>query len=184
MASKKPSLPDFTERRLRGETVFSGHIVRVECDVVCLPNGNEANRDVVRHPGAAAIAPMLDDRTILLEWQYRHPMGRHMWEIPAGKIDAGENALAAAKRELLEETGYRAADWTPMLTMASAIGFCDEELSIFVARGLQYEGHPGEADEFLHIEKTPLPQALKMLDDGVISDAKTIIALLWLSRGE
>lgn len=175
-------LPDLSEKRIDGEKVFSGYIINVERDKVRLPNGNESEREVVRHPGAAAIVPMLDEQTILLEWQYRYPLGRHIWEIPAGKIDAGENALTAAKRELLEETGYCANTWTPLAKVASAVGFCDEVLSVFIARELRYEGHRGEADEFVHVVKTPLTQALQMLANGDITDAKTIISLLWMER--
>lgn len=177
-----PPLPDFSEQRLSGDVVHRGDIITVERDRVRLPNGHDATRDVVRHPGAAAIIPLLNKDTVLLEWQYRHPLRRHLWEIPAGKIDAGEDPLATAKRELLEETGYRGDNWAFVLTMASAVGFCDEQLHIFLATDLHHEGGADIADEFLHLQPTPVQQARRMIASGDITDAKTIIALLWLGE--
>ena len=172
-------LPDFSERRIGGDTVFIGQILRVEKDCVRLPDGGEASREVVRHPGAAVILPLVDDHTVLLEWQYRYALGRHIWEIPAGKLDGGESPRAAAERELLEETGYRARRWDAMLKINTSPGFCDEWAHLFLARDLYYEGHPGEVDEFVTVAHTPIAQAMQMIADGKINDAKTIMALFW-----
>ncbi len=149
-------------------------------DKVSLPNGGESSREVVRHPGAAVIAPVLEDGAVLLEWQFRYPLGRHILEFPAGKLESGEDPQTAAARELLEETGYRARYWRRMLTAETSPGFCDERAHIFLARGLEYEGHPGEADEFVSVEITPFERALSMVQNGEITDAKTVAALLWL----
>ncbi len=174
--------PDFRERRISGKTAFRGRIIEVQTDEVLLPDGKTASREVARHPGAAVIVPLLDSQTVLLAWQYRYPLGRHLLEFPAGKLDAGELPQNAAVRELLEETGYRARKWSHILTTETSPGFCDEAAFLYLAQELEYEGHPGEADEFVATEKTPLSRALQMLADGEITDAKTIIGLLWLQQ--
>lgn len=173
-------LPDFAERKIRGDTVFAGAMLTVQKDEVRLPNGGSAFREVVRHPGAVIIAPMIDDDTVLLEWQYRYAIGRHLWELPAGKLDPGEQPLTAAKRELLEETGYVAGRWRFAADVDVCVGYGDERARLFVAADLTYRGHPGEPDEFLHIVKMPLAKAAAMMKSGVITDAKTIIGLLLL----
>ena len=174
--------PDFTEKRLDSKKLYAGQIINVSIDRVLLPNGKETVREVARHSGVAAIVPLLDDNTLLLEWQYRYPLGRHILEIPAGKLDGDESSRDAAERELLEETGYRAGKWTEMLTMSTTPGFCDEEAVLYLAEDLHYEGHAGEDDEFVSVEITPIETALTWLNEGKITDAKTIIALLWLER--
>lgn len=176
------SRPDFSESRLRGETVFSGNVIHVCSDRVRLPDGGEASREVVRHPGAAVILPMFDKATVLLEWQFRYPLGRHILELPAGKLERGEEPRAAAERELLEETGYVAGQWNFMLATETSPGFCDERAFLYLAQELEYKGHPGEAGEFVATEKMSLKQARAMITSGEISDAKTIIGLLWLAQ--
>ncbi len=176
------SRPDFSERRVSGETVFCGRIVRVDSDEVVLPDGGTATREAVRHPGAAVIVPLADSETVVLAWQYRYPLGRHLLEFPAGKLNSGEDPRRAAARELLEETGYRARRWSHILTAETSPGFCDERAFIYLARDLEYEGHPGEEGEFVAAEKTPISRAMQMLSDGEITDAKTIIGLLWLQN--
>ena len=173
---------DFSEYRQSGDTIFSGKVISVQKDTVRLPDGGTATREVVRHPGAVVIVPFVDEQTVLLEWQYRYPLGRHLWEVPAGKLEAGEDRLESAKRELVEETGYQAGEWREILSFISAAGFCDEELSLFFARNLSYVGHKRDEGEFLHVEATSLEKAWEMLAKGDITDAKTIIALLWIKQ--
>ena len=176
--------PDFSERRISGEIVYKGRIISVYADKVSLPGGGEAARETARHPGAAVIVPLLDEKTVLLEWQFRYPLGRHLWELPAGKLDAGEEPRAAAARELLEETGYRARRWEHLLTAETSPGFCDERAHIYLARDLEYEGHPGEEGEFVEVEAVSLRRAEEMINNGEITDAKTIIGLWRILRGE
>ncbi|MGI9338210.1 MAG: NUDIX domain-containing protein [Gammaproteobacteria bacterium] len=176
----KDKLPDYAECKVGGGVVFAGDMLTVQKDQVRLPNGALAWREVVRHPGAVIIAPMTDDNTILLEWQYRYATGRHLWELPAGKLDDGEAPLTAARRELLEETGYVARRWDFAADLDVCVGYSDERARLFIARDLTYRGHAGEPDEFLHIVKIPLERAAKMMTSGAITDAKTIIGLMLL----
>lgn len=173
--------PDFSETRLDGKTVFLGNVVRVETARVGLPDGGESAREVVYHPGAAVIVPLLDNDTVLLEWQFRYALGRHIWEFPAGKLEPDEEPRFAAERELLEETGYRAKRWDTMLSMETSPGFCNEIAHLFLARGLHYEGHPGEKDEFVEAVPVSLEKAFAMVQESVITDAKTIVGLYWLA---
>ena len=173
--------PDFSEHKIDGEEIFRGKVFSAHMDRVRLPNGDESTREVIRHPGAAVILPLLDEETVLLEWQFRYPLGRHILELPAGKLEPGEDPRAAAERELLEETGYRAAEWSRLVSAETSPGFCDERAQIYVARQLHYEGHSGEADEFVAAEAVAIKDALTMIKTGEITDAKTILPLLWLA---
>ncbi len=171
--------PDFTEIQQQSSVKHQGSVVQILEDIANLPNGRAVKRDVVIHPGATVILPFLDDNTLLLEWQYRYPLKEHLWEIPAGKLDANETILDCAKRELLEETGYCAKQWDYVLTMATCAGFSNEKIHLYKASGLYFEGHPGEDDEFIHLCAVPISKAWDMIDNGQITDAKTLIALLW-----
>ncbi len=171
---------DLTERFLRGAAVYDGELLHVRRDVVSLPNGREAAREYIRHPGAVAIIPLFEDGRILLERQYRYPLGREFIEIPAGKIDPGEAQLETARRELLEETGYAAEQWTRLGTIHVAISYTDEGIDIFLARGLILRETKRDEEEFLETFKLPFPQALEMVHDGRITDAKSVAGLFWL----
>lgn len=170
------------ETQLDGDWVFEGHFLRVRRDRVRLPDGATASREYVVHPGAVLIVPMLDDGRLLLERQYRHPMQRVMWEFPAGKLDVGEDPWACAQRELKEETGYRARHWAHAGVLHNAIAYSTEGIEIFFAKGL----HPGPSnlDEGEFIETFALSS--EALDQacarGEVTDAKTLIGLLWLQR--
>jgi ADP-ribose pyrophosphatase len=126
--------------------------------------------------------PMLDDHTVLLERQYRYPLHRHFLELPAGKIDPGEAHAVTARRELLEETGYEALDWTHLFTAYPCVGYSNERLEFYLARDLQYVGHPGEDGEFLETIALPVDQVLALIESGAITEAKTIMGLLWSDR--
>lgn len=160
--------------------MFAGEVVTVQKDVVRLPDGGTATREVVRHPGAVAVLPLLSADVALLEWQYRYAPGRHFWEFPAGKLEAGEDPLAAAKRELLEETGYAAGRWEFAADVDVCVGYGDERMRMFLAQDLEYRGHPGEDDEFVRTVAVPLERAAGMMRDGEITDAKTLIGVMWL----
>lgn len=173
---------DFTEHPRSSRTVYKGRLLHVLEDEVTLPDGRGARREYVRHPGAAAIVPFLDAATVLLVRQYRYPLGRHFHEIPAGKIDAGETALQAARRELKEECGCTAAEWVQLTTIHPCIGYSDERIELFAARGLTEAGHAPDDGEFLESVPVKLDEAMRWLKDGLITDEKTIIGLLWADR--
>jgi ADP-ribose pyrophosphatase len=172
-------------RVLRSREVFRGHVFRVTSDDVVEPGGIRARREIVRHCGSVAILA-LDRRRrasqVLLERQYRHAARDFLWELPAGGIDAGERALPAAKRELLEETGYRAAHWKRLQTFYPSPGFLDETMTLYLARGLTHGVAQPEADERIRTRWFPLAAALRMVQTGRIRDGKTIVGLLRLTR--
>jgi len=167
------------ETLLAGEEVFSGRLLKVHRDRVRLPDGGEAVREYIRHPGAVAIVALLDDGRVVLERQFRYPLARDFIEIPAGKLEPGEAHLETARRELLEETGYVAADWRRLGLVHNAIGYSDEGIELWLARGLEQRGQKLEAGEFLEVFSLPLAEARAMVRDGRITDVKTIAGLLW-----
>lgn len=173
---------DLTEHTLDSETVYQGRLLHARRDRVRLPNGQESTREYLVHPGAAVIVPVFDDGDILLERQHRYPLHRDFIELPAGKLDPGEAPLACAKRELVEETGYAARDWQYLTTLYPCIGYSDERLVFYLARGLEPVGHAPDQDEFLELLRLPLREALDWVRDGRIDEAKTVMGLLWLAR--
>jgi ADP-ribose pyrophosphatase len=168
-----------TEEFLDGELVFSGRLLEVHRDRVRLPDGSEAVREYIRHPGAVVILALLDDGRVVLERQFRYPHGRVFVELPAGKRDPGETPEATGRRELLEETGYVAAEWRRLGVIHNAIGYSDEGIELWLARGLELRAPKLEAGEFLEVFALPLAEALEMVRDGRITDAKTVVGLLW-----
>jgi ADP-ribose pyrophosphatase len=180
LKSSKPS--DLTERFVSGEQVFDGTLLKVRRDVVRLPDGSQGTREYIRHPGAVAIVPLFDDGRILLERQFRYPHGREFIEVPAGKLEPGEPHLETAKRELLEETGYEAKEWQRLGVIHTAIAYTDEGIDLFVARKLTHVGKKLDQGEFLETLILPFEQAIAMIGDGRITDAKTVAALLWVKR--
>ena len=176
MKSSKPS--DLTERFVSGEQVFDGTMLKVRRDTVRLPDGSQGTREYIRHPGAVAIVPIFDDGRVLLERQFRYPHGREFIEVPAGKLEPGEPHLATAKRELLEETGYEAEEWRRLGVIHTAIAYTDEAIEIFVARKLNHVGRKLDQGEFLETLTVGFDEAIAMIRDGRITDAKTVAALL------
>jgi ADP-ribose pyrophosphatase len=151
----------------------------VHRDVVRLPDGGRTVREYIRHPGAVGIVALLDDGRVLLERQYRYPLGRDFIEIPAGKLEPEEPHLETAKRELLEETGYAAAEWTRLGVIHNAIGYSDEAIEIWLAKGLEQREQNLAHGEFLEVFALPFREAQEMTRDGRITDVKTIVGLLW-----
>lgn len=171
------------EEQLESTQVFRGKLLDVRRDRVRLPDGNECLREYVRHQGAAVIIAPLDDGRILFVRQYRYPLHRTFLELPAGKIDPGEEALDTAIRELLEETGYRAAEWRHLGLMHPCVGYSDERIEILLARGLQREAEPNlDRGEFLDVLSLPLAEAVAAVRSGEITDAKTITGLFWAEK--
>jgi ADP-ribose pyrophosphatase len=173
---------DLSETKVSSEPVFHGELLNVRRDVVRLPNGKTSTREYIVHPGAVAIVALLDDNQIVLERQFRYPLGRVIVELPAGKRDPGEDALTTGKRELLEETGYVAADWRHMLTFYPLVAYADERIEIYLAKGLRLEKPRLDDGEHLEVFSVSVRTALDWVRDNTIVDAKTIISLLWLER--
>jgi ADP-ribose pyrophosphatase len=172
---------DFTEHFVSGEEVFSGRLLKVHRDTVRMPDGAQTTREYIRHPGAVAILPITARGTVILERQFRYPNARDFIEIPAGKVEPGEDLLGTAKRELLEETGYAASDWQRLTTIHNAIGYSDESIELYAARGLSLQKQDLDEEEFLEVLELPFGEAIAMVRDGRITDVKTIVALLWIA---
>jgi ADP-ribose pyrophosphatase len=170
---------DLEEKRIGGEVVYSGRLLEVHRDRVRLPDGSETVREYIRHPGAVVILALLDDGQVVLERQFRYPHGKVFIELPAGKRDAGETPEATGRRELLEETGYVAAEWRRLGVIHNAIGYSDEGIELWLARGLELRAPKLEAGEFLEVFTLPLAEALERVRDGRITDGKTAVGLLW-----
>ena len=160
--------------------MYDGTLLKVYRDAVRLPDGAEGVREYIRHPGAVAVVALFDDGRVLLERQFRYPHKRHFIEIPAGKLEPGEPQLDTAKRELLEETGYAASEWTRLGVIHTAIAYTDETIGIFLARKLTRQQRSLDQGEFIETLTMPLAEALDMVRQGRITDAKSVAGLLWV----
>ena len=173
---------DLTETFVSGEEMFSGKLLHVRRDVVRLPDGRTGVREYIRHPGAVAVVALFDDGRVLLERQFRYPHRREFIELPAGKRDPGESPLETARRELLEETGFEALEWRRIGVIHTAVAYTDEGIELFIARGLRKREARLEAGEFLVTLVVPFDEAIAMVRDGRITDAKSVAALLWADK--
>jgi ADP-ribose pyrophosphatase len=174
-------------RVLSSREVYRGPAFWVTTDNVLEPSGVRARRDIVHHTGSVVVLAVDESRSepqVLLEYQYRHAAQQYLWELPAGRIDQGEKPLPAAKRELLEETGYSAAKWKRVLHFYASPGFVAEPMSVFLAQGL----HPGiaqpEQDEVIKVKFFPLSEIVRKILSGKIHDSKTISGVLWLAQSK
>ncbi|KJR96064.1 MAG: ADP-ribose pyrophosphatase [Peptococcaceae bacterium BRH_c4a] len=173
---------DFTEKKVSSETVYKGKILNLRVDDVELPNGKITKREVVEHAGAVAVVPLDEKNELLLVRQYRYPVGKMLLEVPAGKLEKGEDPEACAVRELAEETGCRAKDMKLLFSFYSTPGFSNEKMYVYLARGLTYLGEHPDEDEFIEASPVPLQAALDLIDRGEICDAKSIIGILAVKR--
>jgi ADP-ribose pyrophosphatase len=174
--------PHLREACTEARTAWRGSFLDVRSDRVALPDGSQTCREYIVHPGAVMIVPLLDDKRVVVERQWRYPMGRAMLEFPAGKLEPGEPVLDCAVRELIEETGFRAAEWARAGILHNAIGYSDEGIEIWFARGLAAGERNLDAGEFLDTFEASVDELDAAARDGRITDAKTLIGLLWLTR--
>ncbi len=161
---------------------YDGGFLRMRRDEVRLPDGAPAWREYVEHPGAVMMMAFLDDETILLERQYRYPLRRHFIELPAGKLERDESALETAKRELVEECGYEAAEWWHVATLHPCIGYSDEVIELYGARGLAHVGARLDPGEHLEVFPARLEDLLAWIREGLVTDTKTTFAALWWAQ--
>ena len=173
---------DFTETLVSSRLAYDGGLLKVKRDEVRLPDGHQAWREYVLHPGAVMIIAYVDAKTILLERQYRYPKHRHFIELPAGKLEPGEDPLATARRELIEECGFEAAEWRKVTTIDPCIGYSDEVIHIYAARGLRHVGANLDVGEHLETFEATLADAIEWVRDGIITDTKTTLGLLWADK--
>ena len=170
------------EELVSSVAAYDGRFLKIRNDTVRLPNGNTSTREYVVHPGAVVVIPLLDDGRVLLERQFRYPIGRVMTEFPAGKLDPGEDPLACGKRELLEETGYTAAQWAHAGALHLAIAYSTEIINIFFARGLRAGPRQLDQDEFLDVISAQPSELYEACARGEVTDAKTLTCTLWLQN--
>jgi len=159
------------------KNIYKGKVVTLNVDTVQLPNGVTVDLETIRHPGAAAVVPIKDDGTVVLIRQFRHAAGGFIYEIPAGKLDPGEDPLHCAARELEEEVGYRASSFELLSSIFTAPGFADEVIHVYKATGLTKGRQQLDRDEVLEIVEMPLDRAIDKIQDGTIRDGKTIVGL-------
>ncbi|GAB5099667.1 NUDIX domain-containing protein [Caballeronia sp. HLA56] len=170
------------EKKVESVTLHEGKFLTLKRDTVELPDGKHATREFVEHPGAVMILPEFDDGRVLLERQYRYPVGKVLLEFPAGKLDPNENELTCAKRELLEETGYTASEWIFLTRIHPVISYSTEFIDLYLARGLTAGNARLDEGEFLETFIAEPAQLMQWVKDGTISDVKTIIGAFWLEK--
>ena len=170
------------EDTVRSEQVYLGHFLDVRRDDVRLPDGSTAQREYIIHPGAVMVVPLLDDGRLVVERQWRYPLARTMLEFPAGKLERGEPPLQCAVRELAEETGYRATEWARAGILHNAIAYSNEGIEVWFARGLSLGARQLDVGEFLDVDRLGAEELDAMACRGQLTDAKTLIGLLWLQN--
>jgi ADP-ribose pyrophosphatase len=182
MALSSDADESLRETKIDGEQVYQGHFLDVRRDRIRLPDGAEAAREYIVHPGAVMIVPILGDGRLVIERQWRYPLDRAMLEFPAGKLEAGENPWHCAIRELSEETGYSATEWARAGILHNAIAYSSEGIEIWFARGLVAGERHLDAGEFLEVRNASAEELDALCGSGEITDAKTLVGLLWLQR--
>ena len=173
---------DLKETRIDSAVMYDGDFIKVLKDNMLLPDGSISTREHITHPGAVAVLAVLDNGNLVMERQFRYAPQCEFIELPAGKIDHGEDILITAQRELLEETGYVAAEWKHLVTTWPCIGYSDERMEYFLARGLTHQGQNLDDGEFLEVFELSLAEAVEWIRQGKINDSKTIVGLFWLEK--
>lgn len=173
---------NFTEKLSKRNRIYKGNAVDFYCDEIILPDGKKATREYLSHPGAVAVIPFVDKKNIILVSQYRYPVGRLTWEIPAGKLDKGEKPSVCVGRELEEETGFKAKKIVKLISYWPTPAFANEVLHVYAAFGLTETQKSPDEDEFIEHKIMPFKKALELVKKGKIMDSKTIIALLFWSQ--
>lgn len=179
-------MADASPDRIGTRRVYAGRLLKIDVDTVRMPHGTALELEMVRHPGACAVVPLLsapesEDPTVLLIEQYRYAAGGRIWEIPAGVLHPGEAPEACAKRELEEETGARAGQLEHLTTIYTTPGFTDERIHLFLATEITVGEPRVEPDEFIQVEALPISRVLEMIREGELIDAKSIVALLYVA---
>lgn len=177
-----PAPAHLEERRVSSELLVQGNFLQVRRDTVSLPGGDNATREYVVHPGAVVIVPILDDGRLVMERQYRYPLGQVILEFPAGKIDPGEDRLHCAIRELAEETGYRAREWARAAIMHNAPAYSTEFIEVWFARGLSLGERDLDHGEFIDVSLMDASELDALAASGELTDAKTVFCLMWLQK--
>ena len=173
---------DFTETELSSKTIYRGGFLELKEDRVKLPDGKTTIREYLIHPGAVVIIAVLDNGALVLERQYRYPLHGHFYELPAGKIEPGEDPLLCAQRELLEETGFVARTWRYLASAYPCVGYSTERQLFYLAQGLTHRGSRPDDEEFLEVLEVGLDTALDWVQAGKITDGKTINGLFWAEK--
>ena len=181
-SAAEPTDLHLIETTVSSETVYRGHFLELKRDVVALPDGKQAGREYVIHPGAVMVIGLLPDGRLVMERQYRYPVRQTMIEFPAGKLDPGEGGLACAQRELLEETGYRARRWARAGVMHPVIGYATEVIEIWFADELTLGERHLDAGEFLDVFTASQDELEAWMHNGQLTDAKTIVGMMWLKQ--
>jgi len=177
-----PDEQHLIETTVSSEVVYRGHFLEVRKDQIALPDGSQAGREYIIHPGAVVIVPILDDGRLVLERQYRYPLQQVLLEFPAGKLDPGESRLTAARRELAEETGYRAREWARAGILHNAAAYSDEFIEIWFARGLELGERQLDHGELIDLCLMQEEELDHLASAGALTDAKTLIGLQWLQK--
>lgn len=168
---------NFEEKTLSSEYVYNGKVIDVKRDEVTVANGHQSVREVVEHTGGVVILAIKGDKILTVK-QYRYPLKKVSVELPAGKLEKGENPDFASKRELREETGYTAKKWSSLGYIYTSPGFCDEKLYLYLAQDLDYDKQSPDEDEILEANEISIKEVLKMIDTGIINDSKTICTIM------
>lgn len=171
-----------TEEKINSKTIFEGKVINLKINEVKLENGMTAMREIVEHPGGVCVISLDSDKNVLMVKQYRAPFETVLLEVPAGKLDNGEDPLECGKREFLEETGYTAEKMTYLGHFYPSVGFLTEKIHIYFAEGLNKKEQHLDEDEFLNVEKYPFSVLLEMAEKNEIKDAKTVLAILMLNK--